>query len=322
MNKPELGKLEKVELRGYWTDESRDFTPWLATVENIRLLGEAIDLDLAVEAQEKEVGPFQADILCKDLADNSWVLIENQLEQTDHTHLGQLLTYASGLRAATIIWIASRFRNEHRAALDWLNEITDENFAFFGIEIELWRIGTSPSAPRFSIVCKPNDWSKSVQGSKEGGLTEAKQMQLAFWVAFKEYLENNSQIRCAKPAAQHWMNHPLGRGGFRLSSVASTYDSEANQYGGELRVELVLDGDDSKAYFEQLRVQRQQIENELGEPATWHNPPDARMCRIYTRRSVPISDRARWPEYHEWLGGKLGRRAPRKLRHEGGEDSA
>src|ERR1044071_9814117 len=136
-----LGRLEKVYLRVVWINESDDFTPWLAAEANIEILGDAIGMELEVEAQEQSVGPFRADILCKDTANGNWVLIENQLERTDHTHLAQLLTYAAGLKAVTIVWIANLFTEEHRAALDWLNEITDSRFNFFGLEIELWKIG-------------------------------------------------------------------------------------------------------------------------------------------------------------------------------------
>lgn len=132
-----LGKLEKVELRKIWKHEASEFTPWLAQEDNIRLLGDTIGIELGIESQEEQVGPFRADILCKDTANNNWVLIENQLEKTDHNHLGQLLTYAAGFDAVTIIWIAQKFTEEHRAALDWLNERTDENVTFFGLEIEL-----------------------------------------------------------------------------------------------------------------------------------------------------------------------------------------
>ena len=127
-----LGRLEKVDdIRGeVWQTEDKHFTPWLAEDENISLLGDAIGLSLEVEAQEQAVGPFRADILCRDIADDSWVLIENQLERTDHTHLGQLMTYASGLKAVTIVWIAKKFTEEHRSSLDWLNEITDDSFNF------------------------------------------------------------------------------------------------------------------------------------------------------------------------------------------------
>ena len=138
-----LGKLEPADLREAWTSEAGEFTPWLAKEENLALLGDTIGLELELEALEKNVGAFRADILCKDTASNSWVLVENQLERTDHTHLGQLLTCAAGLKAVTIVWIADRFTEEHRAALDWLNEITDDRFNFFGLEIELWRIGGS-----------------------------------------------------------------------------------------------------------------------------------------------------------------------------------
>ena len=130
----------------------------LAQSENMAELARTLDMDLEVEAQERAVGPFRADILCKDISTNRWVLIENQLERTDHTHLGQLLTYASGLEAVTIVWIAARFTEEHRSTLDWLNKITDESFRFFGLEVELWRIGDSPAAPKFNVVSKPNDF--------------------------------------------------------------------------------------------------------------------------------------------------------------------
>ena len=152
---------------------------------NIALLGEALGISLELEAQERAVGPFRADILCKDVETDRWVLIENQLERTDHSHLGQLLTYASGLEAVTIVWIAARFSEEHRATLDWLNKITDERFRFFGLEVELWRIGSSPAAPKFNIVSKPNDWSQSVahaaRAIDDAELSETRIKQRQYW---------------------------------------------------------------------------------------------------------------------------------------------
>lgn len=135
-------------------------TPWLAQAENLELLGETLGLELEFEAQERNVGAFRADILCKDTADDSWVLIENQLEKTNHSHLGQLITYAAGLDAVTIVWLARKYTEEHRAALDWLNGNTDRGINFFGLEIEVWRIGDSPPAPKFNVISKPNDWSR------------------------------------------------------------------------------------------------------------------------------------------------------------------
>ena len=158
----ELGRLERVDLGTIWADEAQNFTPWLAKEANLAILGETIGVELELEAQERNVGPFRADILCKDTADGSWVLIENQLRRTDHVHLGQLLTYAAGLHAVTIVWVAAQFTEEHRATLDWLNDITGDEFRFFGLEIELWRIGSSPPAPKFNVIAKPNDWTQSI----------------------------------------------------------------------------------------------------------------------------------------------------------------
>ena len=296
-----LGRLEKVGLRAAWTSESGDFTPWLAQEENLRLLGEVIDIELELEAQEKEVGPFRADILCRDTATGNWVLVENQLERTDHCHLGQLLTYAAGLNAVTIVWIAERFTPEHRAALDWLNERTDEKINLFGLEIELWRIGDSPIAPKFNIISQPNDWSRTVVAGTRG-VSKTEQLQLRFWTAFKEHMElKSSSIRCQKPAARGWLSHPFGSSGFRLSSVASTYNSDKRVYDPEIRVDVNLDGPNAKLEFAALEQQRESIETALGFGLTWHNPEGKVACRIYTRRDANFADEALWPEQFEWL---------------------
>jgi hypothetical protein len=310
-NKNKLGKLQQVELRNIWTSEADDFTPWLAQKENLILLGDAIDIELELEAQEKNVGPFRADILCKDTATDNWVLIENQLEKTDHIHLGQLLTYASGLKAVTIVWIAKVFTEEHRAALDWLNEITDDRFNFFGLEVELWQIGSSEVAPKFNVVSKPNDWSKRVaEGAtqvKNTALTDSKILQRDFWTAFRGYVkEQGSNIKTTKPLPQHWMNIAIGRSGIKLAAIASFWDSVAESFSShELRVELVLFDNNSKVYFEQLESVKEEIENEIGGQLTWYNPPEKRMCRIHIRKSTNLEDKDNWPEQHEWLLSKL-----------------
>lgn len=153
-----LGKLERVDLREVWTKEHEDFTPWLA--ENLHVLSDAIGVEMELETQEKNVGSFRADIVATDINTGNRILIENQLERTDHGHLGQLITYASGLKAATIIWTAYQFTDEHIAALDWLNSITDDSVQFYGLQIELWKIDVS-IAPKFNVVCKPNSWLKN-----------------------------------------------------------------------------------------------------------------------------------------------------------------
>src|SRR6266568_3986454 len=164
-SRKELGHLERVNIREVWANEATEFTPWLGSDTSLQALGEAIGMTLHLQAQEQPIGIFRADILAKDETSGNWVLIENQLERTDHTHLGQLITYASGLRACTIIWIAGVFTDEHTSALTWLNEITHEDIQFFGIEIELWQIGNSPAAPKFNVIVRPNSWTRSISSA-------------------------------------------------------------------------------------------------------------------------------------------------------------
>lgn len=305
MSTKNLGRLHKVDLREAWTSESSDFTPWLAQEENLKLLGEAVGIELELESQEKEVGPFRADILCKDTANDSWVLIENQLERTDHSHLGQLITYAAGLNAVTIVWIAERFTEEHRAAMDWLNERTDEKINLFGLEIELWRIGESPIAPKFNIISQPNDWSRTVQQAAAAGSGEVsahKQLQLKFWTAFKAYMEQKgSFVKCQKPMPQHWANHAIGRSGVHLNSIVSAMNSEDSAKGPEIRTQLYIDGPNAKQEFAALEKQKDAIEKSLGFPLAWHNPEKKVMCRLSTRKDADFLNEALWPEQFEWL---------------------
>ncbi len=305
---PTLGRLEQVELREVWTREDSDFTPWLCEGGNLKLLGDTIGIELELEAKEKSVGPFSADVLCKDVASDTRVLIENQLERTDHTHLGQLLTYAAGLNAATIVWISRELTEEHRAALDWLNEITNERFSFFGLEIEVWQIGKSDRAPKFNIVSKPNDWSRTVSAAASRlELTETQRLQLDFWTQFKAFVDDHGDpIGTPNPApgSEMWIGDALASG-FLLRAIASTWNSESNSYGSnEIRAELVMDSEDSARQFDALRDERGRIESDLGA-LTWHSTPDVRTRRVYARRDAELKDRERWPEYFRWLMDNL-----------------
>ena len=297
MSLPSLGSLKKVAVRNIWQTEAQHFTPWLA--QNLDILAETLDMELEIEAQEKNVGPFRADILCKDTLDNSWVLIENQLERTDHLHLGQLLTYASGLKAVTIIWVSTRFTEEHRSALDWLNNITDDQFKFFGLEVELWQIGDSPVAPKFNIVSKPNDWSRSVgQAARQietGTLTDIKAAQLEFWTQLAEKLKENSHIRPQKPMPQHWAVFRIGRSGFHISGLHNTRDKC-------IGVELYINHQNAKDFYNQLYEQKNDIEAEIGHELIWKELPNKSASRIILYlRDVDPMDRSRWNEYQDWL---------------------
>lgn len=300
-----LGRLEKIELRAIWMSESSHFTPWLAREENLLILGDTLGLELELEAQERAVGPFRADILCKDTGTNAWVLIENQLERTDHSHLGQLLTYASGLEAVTIIWIAARFTEEHRSTLDWLNRITDETFRFFGVEVELWKIADSPAAPRFNIVSKPNNWNKLVtqaaRAIDESALTSIKALQLDYWSALGTVLmaKGGPLARERKPQPQSWMSYSVGRGGFGINAAMVRPKRL-------VRAELYISNSDSKAFFHLLREQASEIEAEIGYALDWEELPAGRDTRI----SVPLTgidpeNQKDWPRQHDWLTARL-----------------
>lgn len=301
MNNEPLGRLERLDLRNYWQREDTDFTPWLAMEENIALLGDAIELELEVVGQEKHVGPFRADILCRNTVDNSFVLIENQLERTDHTHLGQLLTYAAGLDAVTLIWIAERFTEEHRAALDWFNRISDDGFHFFGIEMELWRIGSSAPAPRFSLVVKPNDWSKTVReaASSSARTSDLDSLKTDYWTSFADYLrEAGSRFR--PPIARPWNWHVwgLGRSYFQLVSYVNVRDKRN-------AVSLYLGGPDAEAHYQLLRAKQDQIEAALGRDLEWEKSSKDR--KLILRCDADPSDREDWAQQHEWRHATMKR---------------
>ncbi len=291
-----LGRLEKLDLRTYWKREATDFTPWLAHEENIQLLSETIGIELEVQSQEESVGPFNADILCKDTINDHYVLIENQLERTDHTHLGQLMTYAAGLDAVTIIWIAQKFTEEHRAALDWLNRITDDTFTFFGIEIELYKIGESNPAPMFNIVSKPNDWTKQVKKSTSTqSTTEIKRLQQEYWQGLKDYMEiKKSFVRMQNPLLQHWTNIAIGKSNFHLSASVSSRDNSINIW-------LNIMGEKAKENYEKLY--ESSFENSLKEVShdlVWDKMEGRKMCAVMLKASADFTNRADWSNQFEW----------------------
>ena len=296
-----LGKLERVEVRSIWETEAHDFTPWLATEENLSILADTLHMELELEAQETNVGQFRADILCKNTDDGSWVLIENQLERTNHRHLGQILTYAAGLHAVTICWVAESFTEEHRATLDWLNEISDETFQFFGLEIELWQIGDSLPAPKFNVVSRPNDWVRSVAeetSPRRKNLSQTKLQQRDFWSALMKRLKDTkSSVRPKKPQAQAWMGFGIGRAGFNL---LGRLNSQEKWIG----VDLYLDPPDAKAHFGLLEREREEIEKQLG-PLEWRKLPDNKASTIRLRRKADPMRQDDWQDQISWIMEKL-----------------
>src|SRR3989442_6414464 len=249
----QLGALTPVDLRNLWSNEAADFTPWLAKEANISQLGEAMGLELEVERTEVPVGPYYADILARD-SSGSYVVIENQLGKTDHDHLGKALTYAAVLGADTVLWIAPDFTDEHRKALDWLNDST-EDIAFFGVQVELWSIDNSRPAVKFRVVSRPADIVRQASLSKSGELTELRKTQLDWWTAFRDLIAERKLLtspRSARP--QYWYDVPLGRAGLHLSLIASPSD-------GRLGVRVYLrNANGGQRAFAQLLKSRDLIE--------------------------------------------------------------
>lgn len=297
-----LSRLTPVELREAWLGEASDFTPWLAREDNLKLLGDAIGLELAFEATEKDVGPFRADILCRDMTSNAFVLVENQLERTDHTHLGQIITYAAGLKAVTIVWIAKEITEEHRAAIDWLNEITSEEVNFFALEIELWRIGDSPAAPKFNVVSKPNNWSEFVRKTAAGGggNSEAQSLYREYWASFMEYAgQQNPHFKRRAPQPQYWMDFAVGSSSFTIQTIVSIQ----KKY---LSVQLVIWPPNSKPLYHALLADKQAIDREIGPDVNWVEAPQLKssFIAVYTRGRDP-ANRSDWKNQHEWLYAQI-----------------
>ncbi len=308
MSDQELGRLEQLDIGDQWKNEPRDFTPWLAKPENLEILGETLGLRLEPETAdtEKESGRFRADIVCMD-SDENWVLIENQLDRTDHKHLGQLLTYAQGVHAVTMVWLADEFADEHRAALDWLNEITQEDFRFFGLEIELWKIDSSRPAPKFNIVSQPNDWSRSVarrtKSKDRAEKSERRLKQREYWAALQERLKNKRGPVAGhrKPRPSSSMSYSIGRSGFSLAAGMNSRDKW-------VRSELYIGGGDIEERFARLKEQKDEIEQKLGYKLEWEELPEKQASRIaYYRHNTDPWKEADWPEQHEWLAEHLNK---------------
>jgi len=296
-----LGKIEAVNLRDIWKDEAREFTPWLASKEGLSLLSDALGVELELIATESRTGAYKADIVARiiDEDEDRIVIIENQLDSTNHAHLGKIITYASGHNAVTCVWVAPTFTDEHRQAMDWLNENMPD-VTFFALEVGLIRIEDSKPAPQFKIISSPNEWKKAVRASHAKEVSEIKLDQLRFWQEVQEYAneQTGGPIQLTRtPRPQHWYNIAIGRTGFRLTF---TVNSVSKRVG----CEIFMYDESSKQYFDLLQNQKEEIESELGYELEWQRLDERKGSRIVIYRDGTIDNEQERQELIEWLYAK------------------
>ncbi len=283
-NDRDLGRLERVDPRTVWPQE-RQFSAWLAQDENMALLNRALGLEIELVEQEVPVGDFSVDLFGKEVGSGHEVTIENQLGPTDHGHLGQLLTYAAGLDAKVVVWISPQFRDEHKQTLDWLNRDTTEDLAFFGVQLEIFRIEDSLPAPNFKVLAQPSEWRERVGVSVK---KEASQRALAYHQFFAGLLERLKErypgfTYASRVGHDNWYNFPIGRTGFTLTVEFMT--------PRRFLVQLVIQSaskDVNKLAFDKLLAQRNEIDEALGLSLQWKRLDDRKMCRIQAEREGSI----------------------------------
>ena len=306
----DLGTLTPVQVREVWAGESRDFTPWLA--ENADRLGEALGMDLIHEQTEAPVGRYSADLVFRDVSTDRLIVVENMFGASDHDHLGKLITYAAGLGASYAVLLSPEFREEHRSALNWLNTVSADDFGFFGVVLEAWRIGDSLPAPRLRVDVKPDSWGRSVRAARvhsEGN--ERERAYQRFWGEFLPVFRDRypGWTQAATPSKLSWIGkYPSSRPNL-LKYHAAFCRSEGSY---RLRAEAYIDTGDAKttkAAFGSLYRRKEQIEKTIEEALEWSRLDDKRASRVslYFPDKIRITDEERWPEALSWLVEAMGR---------------
>jgi hypothetical protein len=295
-----FGSLKKLSLRDIWQNESTDFTPWLQ--ENISALSEALGMELEVKQREADVGDFSLDLLAHDVGSNRVVIIENQLKETDHDHLGKILTYASGYNASVIIWIAESIRDEHRQALEWLNQRTDDDTEFFGVVIEILQIDNSKPAFNFKPVIFPNEWQKTTSRSSSGQTSPKMESYRKYFQSLIDTLRTKHHFTNAKVGQpQSWYAFSTG---FSKIVYGMSF-----ALGNRIRTDLYIDLGDSiknKLLFDIISRDKELIEKEYGNKLEWERLDDKRSCRIAIYRDGSIeSDEVKLKEIEKWSADNL-----------------
>lgn len=285
-----LGKLQEVDIRKVWPHEQYDFSKWLAAEDNIQELGNALNLSLTDIETEKFVGNYRCDILCKDELTGKVVLIENQLEATNHDHLGKIVTYASGLDASVIVWIVASARDEHASAIEWLNKHTDDSVSFFLIEIHAYKIGDSEPAPQFKIIEQPNDFVEAVKTIAKGNeLSDSQKYRLDFWTQFNDVLEERGKpFNKRKATTDHWYSVAVGSSEGHIS---------IDLVNKEHKIRVGLWITDNKQRFDYIHQHKDEIEGELGFQLAWQRLDGKKAALICTYiKGLDFKNQENYPE--------------------------
>ena len=294
--KKKLGSIQQItDLREVWGNEAKDFTPWLA--ENIELLNEATGLNLEALETESPVGSFAVDILAQDANTEQKAIIENQLEDTNHDHLGKLLTYAAGKEAKCLIWIVKNAREEHRAAIEYLNNNTVDGIGLFLIEIQLWSIDGSAPAVKFNVVEQPNDWTKAAKQPSSGSGGEAVQIKYSYWSDFNDYVtairpDYLKSFRLHKPSSDHWYSVAIGSSKANLSMLVNTRTNV-------IAIELYISN--SKEVFDNCFAHKEEIEAVVGAKLDWRRLDGKKSSRVLIERSATVADVEARPDQFDWF---------------------
>lgn len=287
-----IGKISRVPLRTVWKHEAYDLTQWLQ--DNIDVLNDVLDLSLSNPEREQSAGTFNIDIVAEDEAGNP-VIIENQLEKSDHDHLGKVITYLVAMGAKAAIWIVANPRPEHIAAITWLNESSAANF--YLLKIEAIQIGDSPPAPLLTVIVGPSEEGKEV-GKAKKEMAERYIIREKFWAQLLNYSKQKTKLHANISPTQHnWLGTSAGKQG-----IGYNYALRKN----EAQVELYIDrgkekGEENKEIFDQLNSKKAEIEKAYGEGLNWERLEGKRACRISKRITIGgyRDEEEKWPQIHE-----------------------
>ena len=271
----ELGKLEKIELREVWKHEALDFTRWLARNENIALLSKEIGIDIEVIETEMSVGRYNVDIYARDTESNKKIVIENQLENTNHDHLGKILVYAAGLDADIAIWVVKDVNEEHRQAIEWLNDNSFEKINIFLVKVELWQIDNSPIAPKFQVICEPNNWAKVLKQQSKENVSDLELKQMEYWQGFVDYAKSKDKTYISqRPSIYNWYVIRIGSSDYKIKLVHSVNSDM-------IRCQLEIFNDEIYKKLEQYRAE---IDNKING-LEWEYLEDRKVNRISCNNS-------------------------------------